>query len=199
MRLSSDYYLQPDSVLIAQNLLGKILCTHLDGNYCVGIITETEAYTGVADKASHAYGNRLTNRTVTMYQKGGIAYVYLCYGIHYLFNVVTNIEGIPHATLIRAIEPIEGISHMLIRRNKKQLDYQLAAGPGYMCKAMGTTTKHNGLSLLDNIIWIEDRSNKISKKQIIASPRVGVGYAQEDALLPYRFRINNNPYVSLGH
>lgn len=196
MRLSSDYYLQPDIVQIAQDLLGKVLCTNLNGLYCAGLITETEAYAGINDKASHAYGNKRTDRTRVMFEKGGVAYVYLCYGIHHLFNVVTNSKGIPHAALIRAIEPLEGIEIMLDRRNKKALNDAIASGPGSMSKAMGITTQLSGISLLGRQIWIEDRGIKIDGDSTIASPRVGVSYAEEDALLHYRFRIKNNPYVS---
>jgi DNA-3-methyladenine glycosylase len=196
MRLSSDYYLQPDIVAIAQDLLGKILCTNINNKYCSGIIVETEAYAGITDKASHAYGNRKTPRTEIMFREGGIAYIYLCYGIHHLFNVVTNTEGIPHAALIRAIEPIEGVEFMLERRNKLKVDYSLGNGPGSLSKSMGIHSGLSGISLSENTIWIEDRKVKIPSKHIVASPRVGVGYAKEDALLPYRFRILNNPWTS---
>lgn len=196
MRLSSDYYLQPDIVAIAQDLLGKILCTNINNKYCSGMIVETEAYAGISDKASHAYGNRRTHRTEIMYREGGVAYVYLCYGIHHLFNVVTNTKGIPHAALIRAIEPLEGVEHMLERRNKLKVDYALGNGPGSLSKSMGIHSALSGVTLTDNTIWIEDRNIRIADHQIIASPRVGIGYAKEDALLPYRFRIKNNPWTS---
>lgn len=196
MRLSSDYYLQPDIVAIAQDLLGKILCTHIENKWCAGIIVETEAYAGITDKASHAYGNRRTSRTETMFSEGGIAYVYLCYGIHHLFNVVTNVHGIPHAALIRAIEPIEGIDFMLERKGKSKVDYSIGNGPGSLSKSLGIHYGLSGTSLQDDCIWIEDRGIVVPKNQIIASPRVGVGYAKEDALLPYRFRIKDNPWTS---
>lgn len=196
MRLSSDYYLQPDIVAIAQDLLGKILCTYIDNKWCTGIIVETEAYAGVTDKASHAYGNRRTARTETMFKEGGIAYVYLCYGIHHLFNVVTNIEGIPHAALIRALEPLEGIDHMLMRRGKSKADFSIGNGPGSLSKSLGIHSGLSGISLQGDAIWIEDRGVVVTQNQVIASPRVGVGYAKEDALLPYRFRIKDNPWTS---
>jgi DNA-3-methyladenine glycosylase len=196
MRLSSDYYLQPDIVAIAQDLLGKILCTRIDNKWCAGIIVETEAYAGITDKASHAYGNKRTARTETMFMEGGTAYVYLCYGIHHLFNVVTNVKGIPHAALIRAIEPIEGIEHMLERKEKSGPSYSIGNGPGSLSKSMGIHCGLSGTSLQGDAIWIEDRSIQVASNQIIASPRVGVAYAKEDALLPYRFRIKDHPWTS---
>ena len=118
-KLKRSFYLNEDVVRLSRDLLGKVLCTKIQGKYTSGIITETEAYAGVIDRASHAYNNRRTKRTEIMYHKGGVAYVYLCYGIHNLFNVVTNVEGIPHAILIRGIEPFDGIKHILMRRKVK--------------------------------------------------------------------------------
>ncbi len=183
-------------VLIAKELLGKILVTNMEGKITSGMIVETEAYEGIIDKASHAYGNRRTNRTETMYESGGTAYVYLCYGIHHLFNVVTNIEDLPHAVLIRAVEPIEGVETMMKRRNKKKQEPTLTSGPGSLSEALGIHKMHNGLSLSGEQIWIEDRGIKIRKSQIISSPRVGVSYAGSHALWPYRFRIKDNAWVS---
>jgi len=194
MKLTEVFYQQADVVEIARQLPGKVLTTRFNGVTCRVMITETEAYAGITDKASHAYGNRFTNRTKIMYEAGGTAYVYLCYGIHHLFNVVTNVKGIPHAVLIRAGEPIEGEHTMLKRRKMKEVVPKLTAGPGALSQAMGIHTKHSGLWLLDNKIWIEDAGIKVS--ELICSPRVGVGYAQEDALLPYRFRIKNSKWVS---
>ena len=160
------------------------------------MIVETEAYAGTGDKASHAFGNRRTNRTEIMYAHGGVAYVYLCYGIHHLFNVVTNIEHVPHAILIRAIEPIGGIEIMLERRKKEKLQASLTAGPGAMSEALGIKTNHSGLSLQGPEIYIEDRGIYTAKKDIVETTRVGVGYAADDALLPYRFYLQGNKYVS---
>jgi DNA-3-methyladenine glycosylase len=194
--LPASFYTQPDVVEIARNLIGKILHTHFDGMHTAGRIVETEAYNGIADKASHAYGNRRTNRTEIMYANGGVAYMYLCYGIHHLFNVVTNVEGIPHAVLIRALEPIHGMEIMMERRKKTTLDYNITKGPGNVAKAMGLHTKHSGENLLGPAIWITDGEAEIPMQAIIASPRIGVDYAQEDALLPFRFYLANCPYVS---
>ena len=189
MKLPRKYYIQDNVISISRNLLGQILCTRIDGIVTSGIITETEAYAGIKDKASHAYGNRRTARTEIMYREGGVAYVYLCYGIHSLFNVVTNKEGIPHAVLIRAIQPLAGIPEMLKRRNKKTLDKTLTSGPGSVSQSLGIHFSHSGISLLENTIWIEQNNIDIKKDQIIEGPRIGVEYAKEDALLPYRFRL----------
>ena len=183
---------------IAKELLGKVLVTNFNNEYTAGIIVETEAYAGAGDKASHAYGSRRTARTEIMYGKGGIAYVYLCYGIHHLFNVVTNVQDTPHAVLIRGVEPIDGMDIMLERRGKDKLTPALTAGPGALSMALGIHTVHTGLSLLDETLFIEDRGIKIKKTDIVAGTRVGVAYAQEDAFLPYRFWVKGNPYVSKG-
>jgi DNA-3-methyladenine glycosylase len=157
---------------------------------------ETEAYAGAIDRASHAFGNRRTNRTEVIFQRGGLAYVYLCYGIHHLFNVVTNQQDIPHAILIRAIEPIQGVHTMLERTGKHVADFTLTKGPGNVSKALGIKTGHTGLSLLDDEIYIASDDFVVAKKNIIATPRIGVDYAGEDAKLPYRFVLKDNPYVS---
>lgn len=195
-KLPLEFYQEEDVVLLSQHLLGKYLFTCIDNQLTGGIIVETEAYKGPEDEASHAYGMRRTKRTEIMYWDGGHAYVYLCYGIYPLLNVITNKEGIPHAILVRAIEPVEGIETMLIRRKKTKLDYQLTAGPGLLSQALGITLQDNGVLLNGSRIWIEDRGVKIKAKEILATPRVGVSYAREDALLPWRFRIKNNRWTS---
>lgn len=198
MVLQQEFYTRKDVVQIAKELLGKFLVTNINGIYTAGMIVETEAYAGAIDKASHAFGNRRTNRTEIMYAEGGTAYVYLCYGIHHLFNVVTNVKDTPHAILIRGIEPTDGITDMLLRRGRDKVQPSLTAGPGAMSVALGIKTSHTGLSLTGDEIWIEDRGVKVPKKDIVAGSRVGVAYAQEDALLPYRFSIKDNPFVSKG-
>lgn len=195
--LHEDFYTRKNVIKIAKDLLGKVLVTDFEGERTSGMIVETEAYAGVEDKASHAYGGRRTARSETMYNRGGVAYVYLCYGIHHLFNVVTNAEDIPHAVLIRAVEPMEGVDIMLARRGKHKLTPQLTAGPGAMSRALGINTGHTGLSL-NTHIFIEDRGIKMRQLDIVAGTRVGVAYAQEHAYLPYRFWIKGNPYVSRG-
>ena len=198
MILPESFYSRKDVVKIAQELLGKVLVTEFNGIHTAGMITETEAYAGTIDKASHAFGNRRTNRTEVMFGHGGVAYVYLCYGIHHLFNVVTNEKGTPHAILVRAVEPLEGIEEMLMRRGKTVLQPSLTAGPGAMSMALGIHSSNTGLSLQGPEIFIEDRGIKVSKKDIVAATRVGVAYAQDDAYLPYRFYMKGNAYVSKG-
>ena len=197
-KLSADFYQREDIQLISRELLGKVLCTNFHGKLTSGIIVETEAYGGITDKASHAYGGRRTKRTETMYAKGGTAYVYLCYGIHHLFNVVTNVEGVPHAVLIRAVQPLDGIDIMLRRRNLNNISNRLTAGPGILSQAMGISVHISGQSLLDKQIWIENRenNNQLMDLKIISSPRVGVQYAGEDANNLWRFQVANTPWVS---
>ncbi len=188
MKLKKKFYLSDDVVATARTLLGKHLCTNFDGKGLTsGIITETEAYAGIIDKASHAYGGRRSERTEIMYWEGGVAYVYLCYGVHSLFNIVTSKKNNPHAILIRAIKPMSGIGLMLERTGKKALNEKSGIGPGKVTKLLGIHYSHTGTSLLGNEIWLEDKGMKISSESIIACPRVGVDYAGEDARLPYRF------------
>lgn len=197
-RLSHCFFLDDDVVQISKNLLGKILVTNFDNQRTSGIIVETEAYRAPDDKACHAYNNRKTKRTKTMFENGGIAYIYLCYGIHHLFNIVTAKEGTAHAVLIRAIEPLENVELMLERRKFPKLKPQLTSGPGVMSKALGITTKYDGIDMMErnSPIWVEDHSITIDSKDIIASPRVGVGYAEECAAWPWRFRVKDNKWTS---
>ena len=194
-KLSAEFYQQDDVLLISRELIGKVLCTQFAGDLTSGIIVETEAYGGITDKASHAYGGRRTKRTEIMYAKGGTAYVYLCYGIHHLFNVVTNVKSVPHAVLIRAIQPLNGIEIMLRRRNMKTISNRLTAGPGILSQAMGISVQISGQSLLDKQIWIEN-NNPLKDFKIISSPRVGVQYAGKDASNPWRFQIEYSTWVS---
>jgi DNA-3-methyladenine glycosylase len=194
--LNENFYQRKDVVKIANELLGKIIVTFFDDQLTAARITETEAYNGIVDKASHAYNNRRTKRTEIMYGGGGAAYVYLCYGIHHLFNIVTNVKDIPHAVLIRSAEPVIGIEIMLERTNKKKPDITLTTGPGNVSKALGIYTHHTGIDLKSENFFIADDGFKLSKNKIIATPRIGVDYAAEDALLPYRFFIKDNPYIS---
>ncbi|WP_345952022.1 DNA-3-methyladenine glycosylase [Mucilaginibacter sp. PAMB04274] len=196
MKLPESFYLNSQVTEVARNLLGKYLFTSIDGVITGGYIVETEAYNGVIDKASHAYGNRLTPRTQTMFAQGGVAYVYLCYGIHEMLNVVTSVAGQPHAVLIRAVNPTVGLDTMLYRRNMAVVKPNITAGPGSVGKALGISRKLNGMSFQSDQLWIEDQGLTFSDKQIAAVPRIGVAYAAEDALLPYRFYVKGNVYVS---
>jgi DNA-3-methyladenine glycosylase len=196
MKLPSSFYLNTDVVHLAKSLIGKYLFTCIDDIVTGGYIVETEAYNGVIDRASHAFGNRNTPRTSTMFMEGGIAYVYLCYGIHEMFNVVTSIEGQPHAILIRAIYPTDGIEAMLWRRNMETLKPNITRGPGSVAKALGISRAINAISLQSDTLWIEDRGLIIPDENIASAPRIGVDYAGEDASLPYRFYVKGNVYVS---
>ena len=196
MKIPPSFYLNTDVVHLSKSLLGKYIFTCIDGVTTGGYIVETEAYNGIIDKASHSYGNRITPRTQTMFMQGGIAYVYLCYGIHEMFNVVTSVEGQPHAILIRATQPTEGLDVMLYRRNMLALKPSITSGPGSVAKALGISRAINAISLQSNTLWIEDRGLTFSDEAIATVPRVGVSYAGEDALLPYRFYIKGNAYVS---
>jgi DNA-3-methyladenine glycosylase len=195
-KLPPGFYNRDDVLKIARELIGKILVTHFGGHLTAGRIVETEAYRGEVDRASHAYGGRRTKRTEVMYGDAGTAYVYLCYGIHHLFNVVTNRRDIPHAILIRGVEPLHGIDTMLRRTGKKRPDYTLTRGPGNVSKALGIYTQHTGWSLHSDELFIASDGFVPPKKNIAATPRIGVDYAGEDAALPYRFILRDNPYVS---
>jgi DNA-3-methyladenine glycosylase len=203
VKLGSDFYERPSVVKVAKELLGKVLVTSFGGVRTSGRIVEVEAYNGVVDRASHAWSGRRTARTEVMFGPGGRAYVYLIYGIHALFNVVTNTKEIPHAVLVRALEPLEGMSTMLkrMKRDEAQLrtgraDYSLTRGPGNLSRAMGLMTTHTGLSLLGREIWIGDDGFKVRPSDVVVTTRIGVDYAGEDAALPYRWFLKGNPWVS---
>jgi DNA-3-methyladenine glycosylase len=188
--LPKDFYYQSNVQKIAKKLLGKLLVTNLGGVTTSGWILETEAYAGIKDKASHAYNNRRTKRTETMYKSGGIAYVYLIYGIHHLLNVVTNQAEIPHAVLIRSIQPFEGIKSMEKRRGKA-MDKKFSSGPGTLSQALGIHTMWDGETLQGPNIWIEDRGLSILDTRIEKRPRIGVEYAEDHAHLPWNYRIDS--------
>jgi len=196
MKLPLAFYQREDVVTAARELLGKYLFTCIDGVISGGYIVETEAYNGVADRAAHSYGGRLTPRTKPMFENGGIAYVYLCYGIHEMFNIVVSAEGDPRAVLIRAVHPTEGLEAMLYRRNMMAVKPNITAGPGSVAQAFGISRKLNGVSLLSDVLWLEDRALVFPDESVAAVPRIGVAYAKEDALLPYRFYVKGDIYVS---
>jgi DNA-3-methyladenine glycosylase len=194
--LPREFYTRTNVVAIARQLLGTLLVVPAqDGMRVSGIIVETEAYRGPQDRASHAYGGRRTNRTETMYQIGGTAYVYFVYGMYHQFNVVTNVQDIPHAILIRALEPVEGIELMRQRR-QGQADHNLTNGPGKLCIALGIDRGLDRGDLLGDRVWIEEGGRRVASSAIAAGPRIGIDYAEEWAEKPWRFWIRNNPYVS---
>jgi DNA-3-methyladenine glycosylase len=194
-KLPQSFYLRNDVVKIAKELLGKVLVTNWDNEYTSGRIVETEAYAGEIDRASHASKGK-TARTNVIFEQGGTAYVYLCYGIHEMFNIVTNKAGKAHAILIRGVEPLDGIDIMLERTGKKKLDETLSRGPGNVGKAFGFHRSQCGLSLQSDELYIADDGYRTHKKMIVASPRIGVAYAGEHALWDYRFYIKGNKFVS---
>lgn len=186
-KLPLSFYKNPDVCSVAKGLLGKALFTCIEGKLVGGIIIETEAYAGALDRACHSYNFRRTKRNEVMYQEGGVAYVYLCYGIHHLLNVVTSGEGDPQGVLIRAIQPTHGIETMLKRRKKKKLDKTLTNGPGALAESLGITLMQCGVPVNSKTLYIAE--SDLEPKPITASARIGVEYAKEDALLPYRYRI----------
>jgi DNA-3-methyladenine glycosylase len=215
-KLEKYFYAREDTLKIARELLGKYLLTDIGGKGITGgKIVETEAYLGVADKASHGYNNRKTERNKNLYKEGGNAYVYFCYGMYYLFNVVTGKENTADAVLIRAIEPEIGTDLMVQRKigrlksknkttggNANTSINRITSGPGLLTIAMGIDLTHNGISICESKnndkleIWLEDRGIFISEKDIAETPRIGVNYAAEHALLPWRFKIKDNKWVS---
>jgi len=196
-KLSIDFYERDDVVTIARELLGKIIVTRFEVGITSGRIVETEAYVAITDKASHSFGGRRTARNEPMYSKAGTSYVYICYGMHHLFNIVTNEPGIPDAVLVRAVEPMEGIPLMLKRCGKTKADHTLTRGPGNAGKALGITKIHSGIDLMSgSMITIEDDGYIVPASLTGTSKRIGIDGAGEDASLPYRFYIRGNTYVS---
>lgn len=195
-KLGLDFYSRKDVVQIAKELLGKIVVTNFNGTLTSGRIVETEAYVALTDKASHSFSGRRTGRNEHMYSPPGTAYIYICYGMHQMLNVVTNDTGIPDAILIRAVEPFEGVDIMLQRTGKLQADFTLTKGPGNVGKALGIYKHHSGLSLYNDLLFINDDEKKYSVEEIGISKRIGIESAGQDALLPYRFFVKGNPFVS---
>ncbi len=194
-KLPAGFYRGTDVVAIARNLLGKQLNTCFGDDYTAGIIVETEAYCGATDRACHAFGDKRTARTEVMYATGGVAYVYFVYGLHHLFNIVTNKEGAADAVLIRAIEPVAGLEVMQARRGVAENDKRLTGGPARLTQALGITVADNKTSLTGDKIWLSE-GRYYPGNEIVATTRIGVDYAGTDALLPWRFFIRGNNYVS---
>ena len=194
-KLPREFYTRANVLTVARDLLGKLLVVPVAGGQRVsGMIVEVEAYRGPEDRASHAYGGRRTRRTETMYQQGGVAYVYFVYGMYYQFNVVSNVADTPHAILVRALEPIEGIELMRERRHLHP-DHNLTNGPGKLCIAMGIDRALNGSDLLGDDVWLEEYET-VSPRRIAKGPRIGIDYAEEWIDKPWRFWIRDNSYVS---
>ncbi len=194
--LPDSFYRQTKVVSVAQQLLGCTVHTRFAGKYSVARITETEAYRGWGDAACHAHLNRRTKRTEVMYKAGGVAYVYLCYGLHHLFNIITNEAEKADAVLIRAGEPLEGIPHMLQRRGQERLTPKLCAGPGNFSQALGISKTHYGHSLQGPDIWLEAPLDPFSRAEVVHTTRIGIDYAGEDKHLPWRFYPKGSPFIS---
>jgi DNA-3-methyladenine glycosylase len=195
VKLPREFYTRPNVLTVARDLLGKLLVVPTpEGQRVSGMIVEVEAYRGPEDRASHAYGGRRTNRTETMYQQGGTAYVYFVYGMYYQFNVVSNVADVPHAILVRALEPVEGIEIMRERRHSHP-DHNLTNGPGKLCLATGIDRALDKADLLGDRVWLEEFRN-VSPRQIARGPRIGIDYAEEWIEKPWRFWIRGNSYVS---
>lgn len=182
---------------VAADLLGKLLISDIGGRRTAGIIVETEAYSW-RERGCHAYQNRMTPRNAPMFREGGILYVYLCYGIHSLMNIVTGKEGQAEAVLIRALEPTEGLDVMKKRMAAKN-EKRITSGPGKLTKALGIITRHDQTDILKkgSLIQVQNCDKRILKKEIISAPRIGIQFAGDDALLPWRFYLKDNPWVSV--
>ena len=192
MVIQGSFYKRDDVVTIARELLGKYLFTQFNGVVTAGIISETEAYSGVGDRASHAYNGRRTQRTEIMYAEGGVAYIYLCYGIHSLFNIVTGKKDDPKAVLVRGIVPVIGLAEMMKRAGRSSLPSKFGKGPGVVSKVLGIHFSQSGASLQGERIWLEDKGIAVVDAEIEISRRIGVEYAGIDARLPYRFMIDHD-------
>lgn len=198
-KLPLEFYRQEDVVSIARQLLGKHVYSLIDGKLTGGIIVETEAYRGPDDRGSHAHNNRRTPRNEMMYSAGGVAYMYICYGIHDMLNIVTGTDGMSHAALIRAIEPTEGLDTMRIRRGINDQDRRLCQGPGALAKALGLTKLHNGADLQGDAIWLSDEGTIYNDDQVVASARIGMNFDGPYKTIPWRFYVKGNPFVSRPH
>lgn len=197
-RLKQSFFLSENVLDIAKQLLGKVLMTEIEGQITTCRIVETEAYAAPDDKASHAYNFRHTKRTATMYLPGGHSYVYLCYGIHHLFNIVTGPEGLPHAILIRGAEPLNNTEIMLQRRGKQKVQPSLTAGPGALSMALGIRTNLDAQNLCtaDSPVKVFSDNFQLPEEKIAALPRVGIKYAEEYVEKPWRFIIKGSKWVS---
>ena len=194
-KIPREFYTRSNVLEVARDLLGKkLVVLNKNGARVAGIIVETEAYRGPEDRASHAYNGRRTNRTETMYGIGGTAYVYFVYGMYHQFNIVTNVADVPHAILVRAVEPAEGLDIMRRRRSGRS-EYELTSGPGRLCLALGIDRRLDKADLLGERVWIEEGVS-ISPRQIARGPRVGIDYAESWITKPWRFWVRDNPFVS---
>lgn len=193
IRIPRSFY-RRHGVLLAPQLLGLVLVHETPEGTTAGIIVEDEAYIGPEDRACHAFGGKITRRNRAMYGPPGTAYVYFTYGMHYCFNIVAAEEGVPHAVLIRALEPVEGIELMKIRRHNR---FPLTTGPARVCQAMGIDLRHNGADLVEGELYVAFPPPELVRPfKVGRSPRIGVDYAEDARDYLWRFFIEGNPYVS---
>ena len=189
-KLDRADFASADTPRVARYFLGKFLCVRAPDGYAEGMITETEAYSGPEDAACHAFGNRRTPRTEIMYAPGGVSYVYLCYGLHRMFNIVTGPLDLPQAVLVRAVRITAG--HEMVRNRRSGVPEKgWASGPGRVCTALGIGLGHNAVDLAGESIWLEDRGVRPAPRKVARTPRIGVDYAGEWAAKPWRFVWND--------
>ena len=191
--LPREFYLRP-AVEVAPALLGKLLVHRSRSGLAAGMITEVEAYAGPEDDGAHSYGGRLTERTKIQYGPGGFAYVFGIYGMHWCFNAVTAGPGKPEVVLVRALEPVQGLELMRLRRGTEKAE-NLCTGPGKLCQALGITKAQYGLDLCDSPLTIEEYQ-EIPSAHIALSPRVNIDYAETCRDNLWRFYIKDSRYVS---
>lgn len=193
-KIPRNFYLNEDTLSVARELLGKLLVIpDENGRRISGMIVETEAYLGPTDRAAHSFGGRRTPRNEVMYGPAGHVYVFFVYGMYYQFNVVCGPVDKPHAILIRAVEPVEGIEIMRERRGEMK-DRNLTSGPGKLCIALAIDRDLNGEDLLDKKVWLED--HRTFTDEIAIGRRIGIDYAGEDTQKPWRFWVKGNEFVS---
>lgn len=195
MIIPESFYLREDTLTIAKELLGKFVFTQVDGIIAGGMIVETEAYLGVTDASCHSFNNRKSAKNATMYEQGGVAYMYICYGIHDMLNLVTGPAGESHVVLIRAIEPTIGIEHMMERRGNVPLK-RLTNGPGSLAKALGLNKSFDRESLTSKRLWLEDKGVIIEPSNIKETPRIGINCPEPFLSAPWRYLVSGNAFVS---
>jgi DNA-3-methyladenine glycosylase len=189
--LPRSFYARP-VLVVARETVGKILVHDTPEGRVAGRIVETEAYRGPEDRAAHSYGGRRTARTEAMYGPPGYAYVFFVYGMHWHVNLVTTATDVPHAVLLRAVEPLEGAPLMAARRGLAPTDPALTNGPGKLCQAFAIDRAHYAADLCKGPLFLCEGS----RPRIARSPRVGVDYAGAWAEKPWRFYERDNRWVS---
>ena len=194
-RLEPAFFQSTDTLRAARRMLGKLLVVPDEkGNRISGMIVEVEAYLGAEDKAAHSYAGRRTGRNEVTYGPGGHVYVFFIYGMYYQLNFVLGPVDHPHVLLIRAVEPVEGVETMRIRRGEMR-DRNLTSGPGKLCIAFGIDRNLNGADLTGDLIWLENYRT-FTNSDIASGPRIGIDYAEEFAEEPWRFWVKENEFVS---